>query len=111
VLSDQVLPFLQSDRFQRKRHLPSMSQMRLVAAGFYRKYNVQIVRRCGTTVREVPHLPPFLIRVGIISSSVGLATPLFATVGVARLWYNYLPKTANGQILKLVLGDEKLDVY
>lgn len=62
------------------------------------------IRKSSTTIRELIHLPPLYIRCGIVSSSVGLATPLFATAGVFRLWYNYLPKTLLGQSLKLTLG-------
>jgi hypothetical protein len=63
-----------------------------------------ITRKSSTTINKIIHLPPLAIRIGIISSSVGLATPLFATAGVFRLWYNYLPKTQTGQGLKLILG-------
>ena len=52
----------------------------------------------------IRHLPPLVVRIGIISSAVGLATPLFATAGVVQLWYFYLPRTAAGLCLKYVVG-------
>ena len=58
----------------------------------------------GMDASNIHHLPPLAVRVGIISAAVGLATPLFATAGVARLWYSYLPRTATGQYLKYVVG-------
>ena len=51
----------------------------------------------------VEHLPPLIIRVGIVSSAVGLATPVFATAGIVRLWYAYLPRTFLGYNLKVLL--------
>jgi hypothetical protein len=48
--------------------------------------------------------PPLAIRAAIVGSSVGLATPLFALGGVARLWFSYLPRTENGRIAKNVIG-------
>lgn len=48
--------------------------------------------------------PPYLIRLSLIGSSVGLGTPLFITGGVAQLWYSYLPKSDIGAILKYGVG-------
>ena len=60
----------------------------------------------ATSANAAPirHLPPLIIRVGIISTAVGLATPVFATAGVVRIWYSYLPRTAVGQGLKYLIG-------
>ena len=48
----------------------------------------------------IENLSPFLTRVGIVSMSVGLLTPAFATLGAAQLWYHYLPKTDYGRYMK-----------
>jgi hypothetical protein len=47
-------------------------------------------------------VPPFPVRVTIVGLSVGLATPLYAVLGVASLWVRVLPKTALGQTIKNV---------
>lgn len=56
------------------------------------------------TLKDIESTPPFPVRVAIVCSSVGLCTPLFATLGVGRLWYSYLPKTSNGQVAKYSVG-------
>jgi len=50
------------------------------------------------------HLPPLPVRAAIVGSSVGLGTPLFAMGGVGFVWFNYLPKTAAGQVVKYIVG-------
>ena len=50
----------------------------------------------------VEYLPPLIVRIGIVSSAVGLATPVFATAGILRLWYAYLPRTFMGSNLKIL---------
>jgi len=36
--------------------------------------------------------PPFGVRALLVGSSVGLGTPLFATIGVVAAWHRVLPK-------------------
>lgn len=36
--------------------------------------------------------PPFGVRALLVGSSVGLGTPLFATIGVVAAWHRILPK-------------------
>ena len=57
-----------------------------------------------TTAVKVSHLPPLVVRLGIISTAVGLATPLFATAGVVRVWYSYMPRTVAGKYLKYLIS-------
>ena len=57
-----------------------------------------------TNFGDVHHLPPLVVRIGIISSAVGLATPLFATAGIIQLWYFYLPRSMAGLWLKYIVG-------
>lgn len=53
---------------------------------------------------EVDYTPPFPVRVALVSTTVGLFTPLFATLGVGALWWSYLPKTPMGRISKYSIG-------
>ena len=48
--------------------------------------------------------PPFPIRVLLVSSSVGLATPLFAIAGVARTWSYWMPKSQVGNVFKYLIA-------
>jgi hypothetical protein len=69
-------------------------------------YNSQSVKPKSTTVastNDVNHVPPLILRIGIITSAVGLATPIFATVGFLRFWMSYLPRTVTGYYLKNVV--------
>lgn len=94
------------------RYQPISSQMSTV--GGARKYSPLIERNIGKRrvlssspkINEVPMRtrPPFLVRVGIIGSSITLATPLFAVAGVFRIWSSVLPKTAEGLIAKKVIS-------
>lgn len=52
---------------------------------------------------DVNHVPPLIVRVGIISSAVGLATPVFAIFGFLKFWLSYLPRTVTGYYLKNVV--------
>ena len=45
---------------------------------------------------SVGHSPPLLVRIGIISSAVGLATPFFATAGFVKFYASYVPRTSAG---------------
>lgn len=53
---------------------------------------------------DVEYTPPYPVRIALVSTTVGLCTPLFATLGVGMLWYSYLPKTEVGCIGKNSLG-------
>jgi hypothetical protein len=48
--------------------------------------------------------PPYLVRVGLVSASVGLATPLFAAGGLFRIWYSFIPKNQYGKQIQLAIG-------
>ena len=48
--------------------------------------------------------PPFVVRAGIIGSSIALATPLFTLGGVIRLWNTIGTKSADGVIFKRVIS-------
>ena len=48
--------------------------------------------------------PPFWLRVSLVGTSVGICTPVFATLGAARVWYNYLPRSAWGRYIKYAIG-------
>ena len=53
----------------------------------------QGVRNCGT-ITETTALksqPPFAMRVALVGTTVGLATPLLALGGVVFAWYRFLP--------------------
>ena len=58
----------------------------------------------STTLSEqralVGHSPPLLVRVGIVSSAVGLATPFFATAGFLQFYASYVPRTSIGYYVK-----------
>lgn len=100
---------------------------RIAKTGFYNHLkNVRVIKISNTIFSQkrsckrfnsnsVPpstaspeHVPPFLVRVSLIGTAVGLATPLFATAGVARIWTTVLPKTDLGRLFKgsvgLILG-------
>jgi hypothetical protein len=51
-----------------------------------------------TALAPGAHVPPFAVRVGLVSTSVGLGTPFFAVGAMARLWYSYLPRGSFGRI-------------
>ena len=55
-------------------------------------------------VTSASHRPPFLARISLVGSSVGLATPFFAFVGFVRIWRTQAPKTLTGQAVKYVVG-------
>mmetsp|Transcript_22695 Transcript_22695/g.38028 ORF Transcript_22695/g.38028 Transcript_22695/m.38028 type:complete len:589 (+) Transcript_22695:40-1806(+) len=54
--------------------------------------------------QAVTHRPPFLIRTGIIGSSITLATPAFTVAGLFRIWTSVMPKTQSGRFTKYVIG-------
>ena len=56
------------------------------------------------SVTSSPHRPPFLARISLVGSSVGLATPIFAFAGIVRIWRTQAPKTLTGQAVKYVVG-------
>lgn len=65
------------------------------------------LRRFSTNVKPADGIacrPPFLVRVGIVGSSITLATPVFAVAGVFRIWNSVLPKTAEGVVLKRIVS-------
>jgi hypothetical protein len=64
------------------------------------------LRKCSSKpeVEAVFSRPPFPVRAAIVGASVGLATPLFALGGLARLWISYLPSTEKGKIAKRIIG-------
>ena len=69
------------------------------------KFNsVRLFRALSISAATNTSRPPFLIRVGIVGASVGLATPLFAAVGCAQIWWRLLPKTSMGRVSKFVVG-------
>lgn len=48
--------------------------------------------------------PPFLARVALVGTTVGLASPLFAIVGAGGMWFNFLPKSSIGKMVKYGLA-------
>ena len=49
-------------------------------------------------------LPPYAVRLALVGSSVGLASPLFIIGGITYGWFNYLPKTDTGRLVKYTSG-------
>ena len=47
---------------------------------------------------------PFPVRLALVGSSVGLATPVFAIGGILRYYYFYMPKSEIGQKIKYLIG-------
>ena len=54
-------------------------------------------RNCSTQPLVPASRPPFPVRVALVGTSVGLATPLLAIGGVIFAWYRFLPLSAGGQ--------------
>jgi hypothetical protein len=57
-----------------------------------------------TVARSVAGPPPFSVRVALVGSAVGLATPVFVVTGLAMSWYRFLPTQWWGRLLKLASG-------
>eukprot|EP01038_Epipyxis_sp_PR26KG_P004386 gene4386-6202_t len=58
----------------------------------------------GSSISTLKHIPPRIVRIAIVGSSVGLASPFFALGGIAQLWFYYLPKSTTGQAIKYLIG-------
>lgn len=79
------------------------SPMRAIRSVGNKSNSVKPESTTFVSTNDVNHVPPLLLRIGIISSAVGLATPIFATAGLLRFWISYLPRTVTGYYLKNVV--------
>ena len=58
----------------------------------------------STSKQSVVSMPPLPVRIALVGSSVGLASPFFALGGVGYMWFQYLPKTAAGTAVKYLVS-------
>ena len=50
------------------------------------------------------HIPPLVIRLALVGSTVGLTTPLFVAAGAFRIWTSFLMKSTEGRTAKYIIG-------
>ena len=92
-----------------------VSYHRLMAVGVYscrslvrrRPISAPNMKYLSSTTKKVTDVvtrPPALVRMGIIGSSITLATPIFTIAGLFRVWSSVLPKSAEGLLLKRILS-------
>ena len=75
------------------RHSSSLGTSRRVLCTIHKRITRPIFCRefsytgLNNIHETIVHRPPLLVRIGIVATSVGLATPLFALGGIWRIWY------------------------
>lgn len=50
---------------------------------------------------KINEMPPLLVRAALVGATVGIFTPVFATAGVAMVWWRVLPKSSLGNFIKV----------